>query len=409
MPENETNGTNGKWKKFLKWFSPETVRNSILYLRPEERLSNDYNIEDAEILAIIVTNAALNVDQRKDALEKLAMRYWGSPKPDYIVPTTDSKLTQAFVKKDISQQKLNLRIKYTFQEKGLEEIAKNAAFFEWLNKNEEAGYSVIRDAGPSSGPFYIAMIEGLPMDKALKHPDEGTRQEYLRALLDFVGEYYFKDEHVIKIPQPGQAQYSVNLWKEALTRLANKLPVEVKSSCVEDIRQAAGSLISILQENTPVTYSAPDAKLSNFIYIAETGQPDGKYIAMSDRGFNENVFKQVLLDAEDKARIETFDRYLALPFMDLGCLYESMMRDPELKDINHLLDDTVNTFLDTGIWQAPGSQNTYELNYWDPLLAKAAFKFGRLYYILSLEVKSASIRDAREDMIKEIKKASPNP
>ncbi len=405
MPENETNELSKRRKKFLEFFSPESISNRILHLPLNDRLSNNSN-GDAETLAFIVNNHALNPDQRQAAQEKLGERYWGSPKPDYTIPTTDSKVTEAFVKKKIQPHNVDIRIKYTFQETGLEEITKNTTFFEWLNKNEDLGYSVIRDAGL----FYIVMIEGTPMDKVLKGPDEGKRKEYLRALLDFVGEYYFKEEHIVKIPQPGQAQYSINIWKEALTRLANNLPGEIKNSCVDGLRKAAGSLISILKENTPVTYSAPDSKLSNFIYVSATGQPDAKYIAMSDRGFNEEVFKKVMFDTpDDPARIENFDKYLALPFMDIGCLYESLVRDPEFKELKPLVNDTIDTFLDTGIWQAPNSQNAYELNYWDPILAKAAFNFGRLYYVLSLEVKSATIKKDREQLVGKIMGASPNP
>jgi len=406
MPENETNETSGKWRKFLDWFSPTTIKIRNYDIPIEARPSNDHaHSDDPDIQAIIVNNQALNPDQRQATQEKLGARYWGSKDFDYIVPT-DSKVTEAFKKKKIPPHNVAIRIKYASQERGLEEVLKNTSFFEWLSDKKELGYSVIRDVGS----FYVVMIEGLPMDKALKDPNMEKRDAYLHALLDFVGEYYFKKEHVVENPEPGQAQHSVELWRETLLRLASKLPAETRNSCIDDIREAAGSLISILKESTPVTYSAPDAKLSNFIYVSDTGAISADYVAMSDRGLKEGVFSDVKTTAiELEMPKKCFDKYLALPFIDLGCLYETITRDPELKEIVPLVKDTIYTFLDTGLWGVQDSKKDYDLQkYWDPILAHAAFEFGRLYPIVSLEVKSANIRDERSKIVKAIREASPN-
>ncbi len=412
MPENETNGTNGKWKKFLSWFYPCTSKERKFRIPIEERLSQVYSIQDNDLLAIIINNQAFNSDQRITVQGDLGERYWGSRDFNYIVPT-DSNITEALSKKvrnEKNQTAAAIRIKYAVKEKGLEEIIKNTSFFEWLSNKNEAGYSVIRDVSS----FYIVMIEGLPMDKAFKDPSPDKRNAYVRALLEFVDDFYFKKEHIIEKPESGQAQYSIECWREALLRLARNLPAEIRDTCISDVRDAAGSIISILKESTPVTYTAPDAKLSNFIYVSEVGPIEPGFIAMSDRGFKEDVFSEVkrnALDAEHYQK-KNFDRFLGLPFMDLGCLYESMTRDPEFKDIVPVVKGAIDRFLDTGEWRAPDREvNDIKKQWgpWDPTLARAAYDFGRLYSIISLEVKSANLRQDREKLLKSIKEYSPNP
>lgn len=362
MPNTDTSTS---WKEFAEYFYLDVSK-----IPQDKSLSNYYADADEKILEVILKNHALNIDERTQTRIILAERYWGSANLDFV--PTDSNRTEAF-----RDPKKTIRIKYAFQQKGIPEILKNKSFFNWLNDKEMLWATVIRDVGS----FYVAMIEGEPLDKLLKEKDLDKRTSSLDALFDFISKYHFGD--VILNPIPGQAQYSVELYKVALLRLANKLPEKEKEECERDITEAAGNIISMLSENTPVSYTSPDSKLSNYIVV------QGK-VLMSDRGWNEQVFEKA------NNREKNFDKYLGLPFMDLGCLYASFSLDPALKEIL----PEVKTRLDELIVQQ---------SYWSPELARAAFKFGQLYVILSQELKYSNAKNQRKLLVNEIEKSSPTP
>jgi len=364
-------------------------------LNPDTNLSiisrlDDVIEQDIDYNDYIDEHGALTSDKIYEFQQILAERYTGTH--NIIATHSDSGLSTTHTR--LKPNGIELRIKAAYDtSRGKDDLTKNKSFATWLSGKNELGYIAIRD----KGSFYVIMIEGIPLDELLKTTYDNKdykADEVLESLIDFIGDYYFRDDHVIRVPKvkEGQALFSVGLYTEAMLQLASRLPESVRQQAIDEVHNAVNSITKRLREPEEVTYLAPDSKISNLILIPhDQKNVNADNIVMIDRGWKDSITQPI--------GPTDYEIYLGLPFFDIGSLYQTIVQSKYYADVRGKLDECVRNLISNGEWKT--RSKTYKTSC-HPDLIEATFNFGRLYPVINAEVHAGQLSQERSRILNSI-------
>ena len=166
-----------------------------------------------------IEGTSLNADDIYKIKKELAERYSSGQYVEHLHSDSPWNIKHISIKTSETE----LRAKIVINQRSLSEIERNIHFVNWVGSKKRLGYFADRDYGP----FYVIMLQGVSLNKALQYQEGQGADLIMGALRDFIGEYYFNSIISSQEVKKNQAPYSVRLYAETAKRLVSKLPHQI--------------------------------------------------------------------------------------------------------------------------------------------------------------------------------------